>query len=219
VNITLHLFTNASAIAPSTDIIQNTVRSFRQAFGALPVTVWYDPKPNTRHATTYEKALRKLYRDIRPMNGLSDGYIRAITRTESDWLFMLEHDWEFQPAMIKHSLDEIIKVMESDEIYHLRFNKRANEVAGWDVDLHESGQGDFLYCKTDILSNNPHILNRKKYLDFIRRGYIVRKPGSKGIEEVISVQPDTWGAIYGPLGYPQTVRHTDGRKAKRGLLG
>jgi hypothetical protein len=164
----------------------------------------------------YRKNLKAAFPGVQIINtdSLSDGYIRAVRNTDAEYLFMCEHDWIFKSQHIKHGLDEIITEMKSRGIYHLRFNKRDNlENKGWDKELIEHNDG-LTWCKTQILSNNPHLLNREKYLDFIRRGYIQVKPGSKGIEDIISRQFDTWGAIYGGKNYPATLWHTDGRRGR-----
>ena len=211
--VELHIFTNSAANSPSTKIIMQTYKSFCDTFGpVIPAGVWMDSKPNVRKAMKYKENLTKQFRVVHSCESLSDGYINAVKSSTADYLFCLEHDWVFKKEFIHHDLEQIIDCMKAQNVYHMRFNKRANELKGWDTTLEENSYGDFKWCKTNILSNNPHIINRKKILDFINKKYIVVKPGSKGIEEVISAKPETWGAIYGPLGHPNTVWHTDGKK-------
>jgi len=128
---------------------------------------------------------------------------------------MLEHDWQFQSAHINHSLDKILLAMQILGIYHFRFNKRTNKIGGWDKIMDPLSFKGLDMCLTNILSNNPHVINRKKYLQFIEAGLVQIQPISFGIEEVISKHPKTWGVIYGPPGHPATVEHSDGKK-KRG---
>lgn len=212
--IELHIFTNCTPSSPSTTVIRETYASFCATFGAMPATVWCDPNPRATTYPRYLENLHKTFKTVNRCNSLSDGYIKAIKASKADYLFMLEHDWKFNTKLIKHTLDEIITEMNFRGMYHMRFNKRSNMVAGWDKNVTEKNGNDVVWCMTNILSNNPHIINRKKYHEFIARKYIQVKPGSKGIEEIISAQPDTWGAIYGPLNYPCTVVHIDGRKRK-----
>ena len=115
-----------------------------------------------------------------------------------------------QPRQIHHMLPYTIELMSVLGVYHFRFNKRANIKAGWDKDLKESEYMDFKYCITDILSNNPHIIDRRRYKSDIIK-YIQICEGSKGIEEKLS-RIGLSGLIYGGLNYPATVTHTDGRK-------
>jgi hypothetical protein len=77
---------------------------------------------------------------------------------------MLEHDWEFNSDNVLHSLDEIISVMEQENLYHLRFNKRENKLAAWDKYIEEKDCNGFKYCIVPQLSNNPHIIDREYYI-------------------------------------------------------
>jgi hypothetical protein len=206
--IDLHIFTNCTPSSPSTVVIRETYASFCATFGAMPATVWCDPNPRATTYPRYLENLHKTFKDVKKCNSLSDGYIKAIKASKADYLFMLEHDWRFNTKLVRHSLLGIMTEMEKRGIYHLRFNKRKNAIAGWDKEMTEMG----FFCRTNILSNNPHIINRKKYHEFIARKYIQVKPGSKGIEEIISAQLDTWGGIYGPMNYPACVCHIDGRR-------
>jgi len=211
--IELNIFTNCTQHAPKTDITEKTYKSFVKTFGYQDYKIWLDKHPEGDRLFEYENNLN--YRFGGPINitnSLSDGYIQAIQQSDADYLFMLEHDWIFNKYII-HSLIMLIHAMKKENIYHLRFNKRKNEPMKWDKTLREFGNKNSLhYCVTPCLSNNPHIIDRKRYLEFIEKDYILTMPGSKGIEEIISKQTHLNGAIYGPLGYPATVTHLDGRK-------
>lgn len=212
--IELHMFSNCTPSSPSTEVIRKTYASFCETFGAMSATVWCDPNPRPAHFAKYRSNLLKNFKVVNKCTSLSDGYIKAIESSTADFLFMLEHDWLFRRDLVKHGLDDIIEEMKASGIFHFRFNKRPTVIAGWDKELHQMEGFCLTWCKTHILSNNPHIIDRKKYLGFIRKKYIAVQPGSKGIEERISKMPDTWGAIYGPMGYPATVDHIDGRRRK-----
>lgn len=212
--LTLHIFTNSTISAPSTAVIRTTYSSFCDAFGVEAATVWVDPHPNRAAADRYLTNLQSHFRDVRTTSSMSDGYVKAILGSKSEYLFMLEHDWLFVKDRIRHGLDEIMAVMASAGITHFRFNKRANAIAGWDRSLKECRTGGIDYCLTPNLSNNPHIIHREKYISHIKRGLIRVLPGSKGIEEIIGANPYTYGAIYGPLGYEATIKHQDGRRRK-----
>jgi hypothetical protein len=177
--------------------------------------VWCDPHPKVNKYLHYRNNLKKKFKIIHESQSLSYGYIKAIRSSNADYLFMLEHDWIFKQEFIFHNIHQIVFAMQEAGIYHLRFNKRANIIKrGFDSSLTERRHGDFVYCKTPFLSNNPHIIERKKYLEFIAAGLIKIDTGSLGIEQVISKNPQTWGAIYGPKNYPQTVEHLDGKRGK-----
>ena len=214
--IVLNIFTNSTLSAPRTDIIRRTYDSFCDTFGhEYPVAVWCDPKPNFKMSKYYIEDLRKYFPFVYKSDSLSDGYIKAVNSPyNDDFMFMLEHDWQFNKPLIKHSLEEICAMMEAFGAYHLRFNKRPNVISGWDIGLseHESLLTGIKYCKTSVLSNNPHIIDVKKYREKCLP-LIEIKPGSKGIEENLSHVGLT-GAIYGGLNYPATVKHQDGRRSR-----
>jgi len=224
--IILNIFTNSTISAPKTDIIRRTYDSFCDTFGSeYPVTVYCDLHPNIKSSGKYIDELKKIFPFVFKTQSLSEGYIKAVTESDSEFCMMLEHDWQFNKHLIKHSLEEICTVMKFKDLYHLRFNKRPNVVSGWDIGLAErkikavkgelvgdSWFDEFSYCETSVLSNNPHIIQtelyRKKCLPLIEI-----KPGSKGIEENLTHCGLT-GAIYGGLNYPATVKHQDGRRSR-----
>jgi hypothetical protein len=208
--IDLHIFTNATVYAPRIEVIKSTYQSFVSAFGniAQPI-VWCDPKPNLIHADKYISNLKEYFNDVRVTESLSDGYIQSINQSSADFMFMLEHDWEFIKSNIHHSLDEICNTMTADKLIHFRFNKRQNIAKGWDTKLTEVNS-NVTYCLTPCVSNNPHIIKRDLYTKHALK-YIVVDSGSHGIEHKLQNIDNIRGAIYGSVDYPQTVSHTDGR--------
>lgn len=211
--ISLNLFTNSTLSAPRTDIIRRTYDSFCDTFGhEYPVTVWCDPHPNYKQGKYYIEELQKFFNVVFKTESLSDGYIRAVESADSDYMFMLEHDWEFNKSLIKHSLEEICIVMGEYNIYHMRFNKRQNIISGWDIGLKEKYAGDMSYCETSCLSNNPHLIDVKKYREKCLP-LIQVKSGSKGIEENLT-HVGLVGGVYGGRDYPACVKHIDGRRSR-----
>jgi hypothetical protein len=209
--IELHVFTNSTdKYSPSTEIIQQTVASFDLTFGIIPAQVWCDPNPNTKESKKYIQKLEDLYGTVHKTKSLSDGYVKAVKSSTSDYLFMLEHDWTFiQPV---DSLREIVQMMDEYQITHLRFNKRSNKPVSCDSKGLTEVDGKF--CWTTCVSNNPHIINRKRWikeaLPYVRvvptRGGIEGNLQSKGVAS----------AIYGPLNNPKKVHHLDGCGRKSG---
>ena len=161
--------------------IGRCLQSFRDTFGEHEVKIWMDGENTT---------------------GLADGYIKAIQDSTYDYIFMLEHYWEFVHKP-EHSLEEIVDLMREEGISHLRFNKRENQPVKYDSWLKDKGW----YCETPFVSNNPHIIDRVQYLNHIK--WIKRKGKDKGIEEIISKHIN--GAIYGGRGYTQVINHLRGR--------
>lgn len=208
--IELHIFTNSTIVhSPSTGLFERTVESFAATFGQVETTVWCDPHPNEQHAPAYLAALRKRFPTVVESDSLSDGYLRAVRGSESEFLFMLEHDWEF--LAIPVTLDDICVQMEESELTHLRFNKRANRPAIWDQWLDEQQGSRFAFCRTPCVSNNPHVIHRRRYLD-TAIPYVRHSSGPRGIEEHL-LNRGIASAIYGPLGLAATVRHLDGRRS------
>ena len=225
-SISLNIFTNCTASAPSTDMIERTYKSFCETFGEIKPTIWCDMHPNIKMAESYIKNLLNLFSYVNMTSSLSDGYLNSIQNPNNcDYLFQLEHDWLFNKDLIKHSLTEIIEVMDMYNIYHFRFNKRTNRPAGWDKYMNEqkitNEQHDYAlaFCRTNNISNNPHIISRKKYLDEISK-HVKILSGSKGVEEELNAIGKYESCVYGPAGYPATITHQDGRgvwNKKRGI--
>jgi len=211
-NIELHLFTNSSISSPSTSLIEKTYKSFLKTFKInLETFVWVDPNPNIKEFEEYQKNLKKIFKNIQVSNSLSDGYVRGVDQSNKDFLFMLEHDWIFTENL-KHSLEDILKVMYDNNLIHLRFNKRNNIVKNWDKELLEVKTPIFDYCLTSNISNNPHIINRSIWLTEAKK-YIKIQKGNTGIEQEL-IKANLKGAIYGGLNYPNTIQHLDGKANK-----
>jgi len=210
--IELHMFTNSTTLhSPSTGLIERAAESFAVTFGQVVTTVWCDQHPNEQQAPEYVAALRKRFPRVVESDSLSDGYLRAVRGSEADFLFMLEHDWEFLEIPI--TLDDICGQMEESELTHLRFNKRANRPLIWDKWLKEEQGSRFAFCRTPCVSNNPHVIHCRRYLD-TAMPYVRHSPGPRGIEEHL-LNRGVAAAIYGRMGLAPTVRHLDGRCGSR----
>jgi hypothetical protein len=213
--IELNIFTNSIRTAPSTAIIEKTFRSFVDTFGNIPTKIYLDHNP--RHAITkyYAQNLAAQF-GVNPIitNSLSEGYTRSIKESSADYLFQLEHDWTFQN--INHTLPQIIEAMGAAGIYHFRFSKHPNtltpQLMKWQTVMIGKESCGIKYCETDNLSNNPHIIDRKYYLDNLM-DRIALLPGSRGIEGNLT-KKGLVGCQYGPLDYPPTIKHLQGRKTR-----
>lgn len=202
--LNLNIYTNSHASAPSILLVQKTYRSFCDTFGKIKPTIYCDIHPNVKTSKKYIQNLKNQFSDVRVTSSLSDGYVQSIKDSTNDYIFQLEGDWIFHN--IKHSLKEIIAIMERDNLYHFRFNKRSNHIGGWDKVLKPREN----YVLSNNLSNNPHIINRQFYIDNLLK-YIKIVPGSKGIEEELNKLNIYESAIYGQMGDPATITHLDGR--------
>lgn len=217
----LNIFTNCTNSAPSTDTIKRTYESFVQTFGEpQSLFIYLDPHPNRDAYNQYLANLIKIfpYAIIRTTKGLADGYIHSLKDSNQEYIFQLEHDWVFNTHLIPHSFAEITEVMSAENICYMRFNRFKNEwtqrEAKWQSFVREKhsdlGTG-MSYCETDNLSNNPHIINRKYYLEHFAMLINPDIPGAGRIEEVLT-RKGYVGGLYGGLGYAPTIIHTDGRK-------
>ena len=208
-SLDLHIFTNSTPSSPSTQMIMETYQSFCDRFGfAAAPTVWCDRNPNVDQAEQYLSNLRQQFDRVVESRSLSDGYSRAVQSSTADWLFMLEHDWEFLPT-ITHDIATIVDVMREQNLLHLRFNKRSNMAKKSDRNLQAIAHARMPYCTTGFLSNNPHVINRARYLTEALPFINVREK-TFGIEKDLSAA-GLKGAIYGPADYPATITHKDGK--------
>lgn len=209
----VNLFTNCHDFAPDTSLVEKTYGSFVDTFGEQPVCVWCDPHPRVEVALQYEENLLKLFSDVRMTSSLANGYIRSIVEGDERFVFQLEGDWFFHKERISNSLEELEDLMLRQGLYHFRFNKRANIIAGWDYSLLEVKE-TIPYCVTSNLSNNPHIIDRLEYKNNLL-GYLKDRDGSHGIEEELNKAGKFTSGIYGPLLYPAAITHLDGRKQSK----
>jgi hypothetical protein len=210
--IELHIFTNCTVNILKKRTIVSTYDSFKEVFGVtiLP-TIWLDKNPNHQDFNYYYNYLKTKFPEstINVTSSLSDGYIKMITNTSSDYLVVLEHDWLFLKENIKHSLDEICNEIFTHDISHLRFNAQHNfEKCDWS-DMSAIPFNDFL-CKCVSASNNPHIINVQQYRATALK-YIKLETGSLGVEQNLRNITDCNFGIYGNYKFHNTIYHTNGR--------
>lgn len=209
----VNLFTNCTEkYSNDSSLIKNTLNSFRERFGDCinNLNIFIDPQPNEENYETYKKAILE---DIRPdniikTNGLADGYVESTKFCETEYIFQLEHDWNFLPT-ITHSLEFLVNCMRKTGMEHLRFNKRHN-IHAVNEKLTEIEVDGCKFCKTTKRSNNPHIIDRKQYLEQWNR-YIDLSNTPKRADGIENQMVGLTGYIYGPFNHPTQIFHTDGR--------
>jgi hypothetical protein len=210
----LCIYTNTHKTAPSTEVVRATYKSFCETFDPekqMPVIVYCDINPRTNVATKYLENLERFFPKVVVTRSLSDGYLRSIHDSERHrYIFQLEGDWIFNYENIDHSYGDIIDFMEVTKTYHFRFNKRENKVAVWDKKMEPGEHNGFKFCRSNNLSNNPHIIDRERYQKEISK-HIIKTPGSKGIEERLNKVGKYESILYGGPGHPATITHLDGR--------
>ena len=78
------------------------------------------------------------------------------------------------------------------------------------LDLKEVKHPKISYCLTNGVSNNPHIIDREKYIKEALR-FVKLSKRSQGIEKQLSNR-GIRAAIYGGKNYPATILHKDGKR-------
>lgn len=223
-SIEIHVFTNVTLNIKEYSTIQNTIDSFRSKFGEdYKFTIWCDPRPSLvekpENVNYYFDYLKTTFPncEINKTLCLADGYKKAVEHSTADYMVMLEHDWIFLDT-ITHSLAEIIDLMKQENIVHLRFNSGKNELLPLDrpekfMAEKEISHSTVPYCEVSKLSNNPHIINRILYKNnLLKYIEVIEGATSWGIEDNLKNVTFLKGAIYGPLGLPPTIEHTNGRQ-------
>lgn len=210
-NCTVHNSSNINLIKRTFESINNTfdINNFKEKI------IFVDKNPNVTNFILYHNMLKEFFVKygfkIIETNSLSEGFLYSIKNISSKFVFQLEHDWIFLKNNIKHSLGDMLINMDKENIEYLRFNKRHNIIAGWDTSLQEViNSNGFEYTIVNNISNNPHIINREKYIDEEYYKFIKLQKGSNGIEENLQNKLKK-GVLYGKLHYPPTIMHLDGR--------
>lgn len=210
----LNIFTNCGYYSPSVKIIKRTYESFMSTFpmDEYNIRVFVDKNPYPNRLKKYIKNLSSIFNHIIITNSLSEGYIKAINSSQAKILFMLEHDWVFNGSLVNLSLLEISSNAPQDWV-HIRFNQyenKYNEASDqMDNEIIELIENNKNFCITNMVSNNPHLIHKDRYIRYAL-SYVKVQNGSKGIEENLNNQ-GLKAYLFGGLGYPPTISHTNGR--------
>ena len=168
----------------------------------------------------YVKAFPNIMIVTRETHGHLVGNIRnALHYVTTKYILVIQHDLPFVRSF---DIQKVISDMEENpSIKYVRFNKRNNIKSGFDAlnDLFglQQEQTNYTYTRTPAWSDNNHICTTSYY------NTIVMKECSDGYPMEIclhgkNVNLEThniYGTyLFGPLDYPQTIYHTDGRNTK-----
>lgn len=206
----LNIFTNCSDYTPKTSIIRKTYKSFCDNFGVIIPTIYVDPSPNEDRFDDYVYNLSYHFPKSRIIktNGLADGYLKSLKDTKEDYMFQLEYDWSFQN--IKHNIDDILKLMKETGIYNFRFNKSTytplNYKSKYCTLANQKEHNGIKYIETDCMSNNPHIIDRKFYLENIAKHIKPELGKSFGLEEILNCR-EFRSNVYGEFGDEPCIKH------------
>ncbi len=221
-DIELNFFTNIVTEDPRRIPIFETIESVDRTFRLKSFSkhrVYMHPHPFRASAPRYADLLQDFMQrknievEIIETDGLWDGYVRSIQAAQAPFVLQMEHDWSFVRRLIKHSAGEIVSLMEAEDLPYFRFNKRKNGlIAGMVLKVEEREKNGFSYCRDNVISNNPHFIRTSFYKN-VALPILLRDAGqgSLGIERELTAEIAR-GACYGPLGYPKTIRHLNGKK-------
>lgn len=233
--IDLNIFTNCTALnSDDCSLMSKTLNSWCDFFGKDNINeihIYIHPEPNKEKYNVYYDKVNEYFSEfgkpyiIRKTDGLADGYIQSTHDSKTEYIFQLEHDWIFCDT-VTHSLNDLLDVMKSRKIEHLRFNKRINgDRPKHKEDMVEESINNIPFCKITrgYRSNNPHIIHRESYInkwnkkiknfpvmDIPGRPY---KRGSWGIEQMFK-SLGVGGYVYGKYGLPPQIKHIHGRERK-----
>ncbi|MCA0401100.1 MAG: hypothetical protein LCH38_09820 [Proteobacteria bacterium] len=218
--INLNVFSNVASRDAADCLVPEAIASYLACFdgerGAREtiIRVFCDPKPHRANFPAWIEAIRAgtqgLSVEIVESEGLIDSFARSIVMSECDYAMQLEHDFVFLKKNIPHSISEMVAAMRAGDIDFLRFNKRRNIAQGYDLFLDEARASNVPMCRVNGRSNNPQIIR----VDYYREVVYPIIAGPKGQE--IGLEGGLCrfvggGHLYGPLGWPRTVQHLDGR--------
>ncbi|NCU40990.1 glycosyltransferase family 2 protein, partial [Candidatus Saccharibacteria bacterium] len=208
---TLNLFTNCHLGCTTDPTIFDTYENYCATFGKPEkVDIYCDPNPNPDLFNEYSKQIKAYFgKDPIKTTGLADGYRKSL-ETDSEYIFQLEADWSFQN--INHTIQDIVREMHKDDLWFMLFNQHKNQydpkLRKWQTYFKPSESQ--LYCWSDRVSNNPHIINIAYYKKHIVPLIDWTIGGSGRIEQELETKFNI--AIYGVLGQDPTIKHEDMRR-------
>lgn len=221
--INLNVFSNVASPDARDCLVPEAIRSYVECFAGARganetiTRVFCDPKPHRANFAAWKQAIREgtpgIPLEIVETEGLIDSFARSLERSECEYAVQLEHDFVFIPARIPHGLPEIVGEMQAGDFNFVRFNKRQNIRQGYDMFLDEMPGTEVPMCRVNGRSNNPQVID----VEFYRREVLPIIGGPKGKEIGLEGGLCRYfggGQVYGPLGWPKTVQHLDGRDVR-----
>lgn len=236
--------------APSTKLIENTIESvFDKFFYDIKpekIIIAHDYKTGMSICDDYHDNLEKLCTKngfelqknsvddwkTNFIGSFTNNFINLYDGMETELGLLIEHDWNFVSNIsAKHIRDMFLKVK---KINHLRFSSVINDENSPNTRVQTrrhinynftENNKKFKILKTDVISNNPHVIRKSAYTNFLRRFMIMNVPRYGPVEGAIAgvfesmmeltnndydKVLDAFGYyIYGHLGDGPFVHHTD----------
>jgi hypothetical protein len=243
--LTVVITTHAGVVgSPSTKIIDQTIGSMIESCPDLAeCDFWIMCDYNSvkiEEFMEYSSNLKRMMKTYelkyvvwgRENSGLKDNYLKAITSISTPYLFMSEHDWNFEQ---KFEIKEIIEAMDkSSRVNFVKFSKRPNMVVNidwpeeiWETIAIQDEEFSFL-TKTNSFATHPHVIRVSKFLNH----WMPLRPGDNSLKSIewtlyTEYQKDIavlgfeeahrkWGCFnYGSISADRYIVHLDGSNSGR----
>jgi hypothetical protein len=222
--ITLNVFSNVASADAAHCLVPEAIRSYFECFDGARgaertiTRVFLDPKPFRANHEAWIAAIRAgtpgIPLEIVETRGLIDSFIKSVEMTETPFAMQLEHDFVFLRHRIPHGVPEMVEDMITHRFNYVRFNKRRNIRQGYDLFVEPVEGTKVPFCRINGRSNNPQIIDVAYYRDEVLP--VLKRPDGDqiGLEGGLCRYLGG-GQLYGPLGWPRTVQHLDGRRIRQ----
>jgi len=224
--ITINIFTNCCLTSPNTILIKKLLESMQTIFKILlerfRVNIFVDYHPYEDKYDEYVNNIRNMLKKfninnykIFKTNGLAYSHFKSVKVSKTPILFQLEHDWTFSNTII-NSLDDLINIMTNHNIDCIQFNKGINERITYGG-LKEININNISFSYDNYIANMPFLIvrdNAKERMKYIR----FAKGSSKGVEYELTKTGLFRNYLYGPINYPPTIIHEDGRSIDHNII-
>ena len=212
---------------PSIDFIRYTIESLEHLSmkPSTQIILAHDYSPEPKYAIylenlslyTADKPYIKIV--VRETHGHLTGNIRhALQYITSPYVLILQHDLPFtRPLVIGNVVNDM---MLNSELKHIRFNKRANQRAGWDTLNGLFGKQiistNYSYTRTPAWSDQNHLVHTDYYREIVLKEckdgtFMESQLHGRSLNELTHQKYGTY--IFGGLDEPAFIRHLNGRIA------
>jgi pyrroloquinoline quinone biosynthesis protein E len=225
---------------PGTGLVEATYRSLMNVFGdgiqrAAKIVCMDGFDPSSADKRAYRRNLEIFCRTHQfrlfcpPTSGLLQMVAAAAETIESDWILLVEHDWQFvgSPVDLDHLLCSLNR---HEQVRYIRFNKRPNQIRRFDFLLEVEKEIDEVpLLRTTAHSNNPCLFRTRTFkrqwlplclqepaftsMDLANTAIGLEEPLFKHHRDDVrrlgfNKAHEKWGTyIYGGPGDPSRVKH------------
>jgi pyrroloquinoline quinone biosynthesis protein E len=238
-HFTNKLRVNRHLSPPGTGLVEETYRSLKDVFGGSidrvhKILCMDGFDPSNADKTAYRRNLETFCRTHEfhffcpPTSGLLQMLAAVAETIDSDWILLLEHDWQFvgEPIDLDHLLCHLNR---HQQVRYMRFNKRPNHIYRFDFILETEQEIDEVpLLRTTAHSNNPCLIRthtfKHQWLPLCLQELILDMDISNtaiGFEEPLfkhhrddvrrlgfNKAHEKWGTyVYGQPGDPSRINH------------